>query len=69
MLNRQLSTKWFRNWLGQRIFAQEAGHRKLQRRRDIATQLLPVHATTSIMHYWHYRASFHHGAGAQLLEA
>lgn len=54
-----------RHWLGIRLSSQEPRHRKLQRHCHLASQLLPLHASSTVMHNWSNRTSLYHGTHPQ----
>jgi NADH:ubiquinone reductase (non-electrogenic) len=52
--------------LGIRLPPQETRYGKLQRRRHLATQLLPLHPSPAFLYHRHHRAPQHHGTHPQL---
>lgn len=56
-----------RQRLGFRQSAQKTRHRKLQRRRHLASQLLPVHPLATLMHNRSDRTSLYYGTHSQHL--
>lgn len=58
-----------RYWLGFRLSTQESRHGRLQCHRHFASQLLPLHTPTTLLHHRHDRTSQHNGTVSTLPRA